>query len=384
MELNEKLKYTIQEKNSELHDMFCLVAEQDSRKTTTQLEESKQKRLLITDSNRKKLNLDKTYEWNVMTNIYTLDDLEEQLKSPHTREDLKKTDKTIIMLGTNNTRKGESASTAIEKMKRCLEKIRQLTDNNITLIQIPPMGRPIDIRRIAQTAIYNTKLKELQDDQVQIITTQEQYELEPKTSILQNDGYHLTQNGADYLSNIINQNLEKQKPNKRLPTHRSPESQRETRRKTDPPRHQQPEKEETQEMRIEDRMVKHIMGKEGKTHKSLQRRHNIKIIITDEKDTDRKQKIILQGESEAIRNTKKEIRQILDNPEHKVKNRDIPCRYFERDGNCFRGSACQFMHDPRNIRTSVRSRSSSRDNRNKSDKSDRDYRRYRNEDDRYE
>ncbi len=116
------------------------------------------------------------------------------------RKYLTTSEEILILQGTNNIRAGDQATEIITKIQETITQIQQTTKGQITILQIPPMAKPMNIERRIENNIYNTNLPTSLDRNVKIIKTQE---TKPKSSTIHTNGYHLIPEGAQMYSDII-------------------------------------------------------------------------------------------------------------------------------------------------------------------------------------
>ena len=96
---------------------------------------------------------------------------------------------------------------------------------------------------------------------------------------------------------------------------------------------------------INSNQIGHIMGRDGRTQRALERRNNVRINISSDINTDQTQTITIRGDNtnrtnteEDIRNKIKQIRQITE-----TKTNSTECHFYQR-GNCRKGEACSYKH----------------------------------------
>ena len=206
------------------------------------------------------------------------------------------------------------------------------------------MARPQEIGHRIQANIYNTNLPEINDN-ITTITTQTDFDSTPKSDTIAHDGYHITEKGADIITKIIQDTLQPENEN----TQQENEVTRpKTTTKTISRRSPKPDNINTKMINIETTKIGILMGKEGRTQRRIERRHDIGVHIDHKINTDNTQTITLRGEKNNTEAAMKDILNIIDTiteePQQKQRKYKTPCRYFER-GNCRKGDSCEFYHD---------------------------------------
>ena len=265
--------------------------------TTPPTPPKKEKNLLITDSNGKYLKLDNTTTtWTTPRNIYTTEHLQDYIVN--NTETIRQQDHIIIMLGTNDIRKHTTAKDTYNKLRHCTDTITQITNAPISITQIPPTRYPLD----TDIHIENTRLNlTLQTTPIPNTNTILTMDMLTTPDDIESDGFHLSQTGADKISNILNSTPtpKTQTPTKQTPTNprqnltepkQTPTNPRQNLtgqqtdyRKQNTNLHNHLETHHTSTTKIPSDTIRHIIGREGRNINRIQRQNNTTISIDTEK-----------------------------------------------------------------------------------------------------
>ena len=220
-------------------------------------------------------------------------------------------------------------------MKDTTTKIQNYSKAKIHIVQIPPLAKPHDIGHRIQANIYNTNLPETIDSRITTINTQTDFDSTPKSDTITTDGYHSTEKGAEIITEQIRKTLQQENENTQPKT-------------TTPPTRKTPKPDNinTKKIDIPTTKIGIVMGKEGRTQRKIERRHNVGLHINHERNPDNTQTITLRGEKQDTEAAMKDLLNIIDTTTDEPQQRkyNTPCRYYEQ-GNCKKGETCQYYHD---------------------------------------
>ena len=96
---------------------------------------------------------------------------------------------------------------------------------------------------------------------------------------------------------------------------------------------------------INQNKMKHIMGREGKTHKTLESKYDIKIHIASTINPDNTQTVTIRGKEEQIRAATKEIETILRGRSPQRDRYSTICRFYNTRDGCRKGDRCEYIHE---------------------------------------
>ena len=139
-------------------------------------------------------------------------------------------------------------------------------------------------------------------------------------------------------------------------------------------------------MKIKREAAKHIIGKQGKTHRQLETEFGVKIHVHDPKPQESEQEVTIRGKEDSIKRTKEQIKDLIGSIKPRSPSRDRQngarsrssenrqygkCWYYE-SGNCRNGSDCKFGHGESKSRSQSRANSRNRSRRGRYSDSDSD------------
>ena len=351
-EESRKEKESLEKENAEIREKleklerYCEEMEETNRELIDKVtrekgkshneKEKKKRNVMMMDSNRKDIFQEVVKksedEWIKENDTYKTEDLERvNLKGDE--------DNIVIMLGTNNIKKGEDGSEEAEKYINQLKKIQKRTTAEITIVEIPPIGiREAKVER----ETFNRKMEKDRPKGIGMIKTPSAIS-RTSTNDLLVDRLHLNRETAtQYAEDIVrymvkNVNKERVRKNEGISTE---------------------EHEMTIRMKIEEDKVGLIIGKKGKNIMEIERQQRVRIQI-ENRDT-----IIIKGRNakSAEKVIKEQIRESEQrrerNDERRVEHRGIVCSFY-KEGKCLKGRRCTYDHVGSQSRTE-RSRSRGR------------------------
>ena len=333
---NDDLGKKLTEAEAMNNELLKTILENEPPKAETK-QKQKQKVLLIGDSNVKRskhlLNKEEV-TWSATTTIYTVRDLTKWMKATDQRlTDLaKEQDQVIIHLGTNDLRDGTKEADVYEGLINAAETIQSATNKPVHIAEIPPMKIHNRIDLGAKSAILNTRIRTTTNTKISPVLLTDQYKQLTSDDLLDRDGFHLSNKGQK----VLKEELEKTA----LLTNKQGE----------------PQLDEIS-IDLKPEMVKHVVGKQGKTKDHLENQHRARITIINDAG---KSTIKLKGQTGDINQAKKAIDEILrtiqvnnkTKPDKKSEETNPPksgkpCPYFAK-GNCRFGSKCRNVHTSEN------------------------------------
>ena len=185
------------------------------------------------------------------------------------------------------------------------------------------------------TAILSSEITDIQANNVSVIDTMEgNLELYPKQRLLQEDGFHLSELGGQMIADQVNEHIT-QARGETIAT------KEETHRET----------EET--ITIHESMVGQVIGKGGRTIKTLTETYKVGISIKDKNNTDdNSQTAVVYGEPDNVYKAIKHIEKIVKQKEENDKERQkrhqarskLVCTHFKYGKGCRYGDLCEFRH----------------------------------------
>ena len=363
---NDKLTQKMNEMKKERDIMTQKIKETKHNQPKKEQEPNKENKedqtTLIADSNRKYiapyLSTQET-KWQIQDTIYTITQLEEEIGKQLPQISTAQSNRVMIMLGTNDVRnKQAEPDVAAARLLECAKWIAKNRNIAVTIITPPPTNITKDPETAVNIDIMNAELKEIKHDRIDVIDlTDSELDNTPKEQTLQKDGFHLSDIGAKIVAEKINKEINK-KTSK-------------TRTKTNNRNSPVWEKEEFVE--LEERNVKHIVGKGGQTIHSLMDTFNTIVTIKQKiKDNQIKSGAMIMGKEEDVKRTKKRIEEIVnridnterENEKRREERKEIICSYYRYGKGCKYGNRCQYSHripeERTNSPTPRRSRSASR------------------------
>jgi len=284
---------------------------------------------LIIDSNRRNINrkladLTKTLpktRLHEATNVYTTVDLARKVDMHENNQDAL----TIIFIGTNDIRTGHR-ETAMDNMVEIAGKL----DPDSTIACTIPVTRQNSINcKVLNTVIESSFKHVVPLDK--IITPE----------MLRSDGYHLNEEGGSMAAEAIFLKISEMTS---------------TLREKEPARDESPKnrtKTETRSILLDEHIVKHVVGKGGKTINNITAEHNVTITLSNEEKTGRT-RITIKGDKENIEGALTAINTKVENQTTtalaQTTHTNLPCRFY-REGNCKYGDKCWRRHEPTEVNT---------------------------------
>ena len=299
-----------------------------SQDNQPQRNQTRTKKMLIADSNRKYISphLDtENSDWAVMGGIYTVDELHDVLDSGEHDDMIREQEIVVVMLGTNDIRgsKGRREKSGSKVFTDLLEACDRITSHFNTptaIVQVPPQSSPAhDI----EVAVLNTRLETAQTETPLVIHTQD-IRRTPKDKTLQKDGFHLTDTAGQRIAEAINTATEDLVKPAELKVHKI-ETDRDN--------------------------AKFVIGRKGTRIEGLRMKHNVTITTENKKEGNNSYcTIAIKGYKENTDAAAEEIKKILDDAnrdlrlrlEEKNQEREI-CQFFIR-GKCMFGNRCRNAH----------------------------------------
>ena len=333
---NNNLEQIAKEQREELANMIkhhreAKVKPQETTPTTV---------TIIADSNRRFIaqHLDPQVKWIIPDNIYTIKDLTTQRKKGALNNIIRGSNRTLIMMGTNDIRTGgmdphNAAKTLIQNA----EELTRSTKIPTTIITPPPMKISTNPEAAIQIAIMNLIIKENPSKYYTIIDTEEILENIPKSTSLQKDGFHLSDLGARIVAKQIN---------KKITETLIPSNEDYEYTLTVDDHH------ETETFhQIPTDMIGHVVGKGGTMITRIADNHNVTISIKErEVNGTSTQGALITGPQENIKQAREFINDIIVKKEHEMEERStrkeerssIICTYHSYGKGCRYGDQCHY------------------------------------------
>ena len=313
-------------------DLLQAILDQETTKTETPKPKiDKPKIMIIGDSNIQRtkhhLNREKA-TWTISNQIFRVSELAQATQKEDLINAAREHDKIIIHLGTNDLRGHPKEAEVHESLMKSARTIQTKTQKPVIISEIPPMKIPHKPEYTVKTAIYNTRTNNTNEQNITPLQITQDYKMHPYDEILENDGFHLKEQGQM----ILKQKLEEAATTTTTtaPPQPSTSSTPETTTRKPP----NPDI-KTINIKTTPELVKHIVGKQGTTVKKLQETHNARISISNDGNSST---IQIKAPHEDAQKAQKAISDILSSKA----NRKV-CEYFPR-GPCRYGDKCKNEH----------------------------------------
>jgi hypothetical protein len=224
------------------------------QKPTTSQDGQKPKVTIIGDSNAHVIiealaNHDKQRTYQLIQEARTTDELIPTMQKTKNQETLKHSDQILILMGTNNLRKNETAEKIANELVQAAKYATTTTLTTTKIIQPPPINSTNE-NILKQAKKLNNLLNDQQRKPINIPRT---YQM-PIITALKEDGYHVTRQAAKTMAIEIAQQTLTAK---------------------------QAAGEQKAQYVPTPSAIPHIIGKEGKRIKAIQLQHNVKIKVID-------------------------------------------------------------------------------------------------------
>ncbi len=326
--------------------------------------------LIIADSNRNAIcdDLRSDWDWYLEDSVYTLGQLEYYLRNHLPDEGLQAFDTVITSLGTNDIRKGKTASECHTKIIETTNIIREKTSAPILVVQPPPLNIE-NVESISEMRILQKKLEK--DNNIPTSSTAILVTKQPLESLEEEytteDGYHLNEAGGRVVASVINAAMPDHEPlpapAQKVPNKKTPGKEPSKDPSKEPKPTNTPEpmntRIETERVEVSNDMLGHVIGKDGRGLNMYRNSYNVRAYVSewDDKGTKRKG-VIVSGEKSAVRKTINDIEKVVvdrmkniaDDKEAKERRAKIPCWFHTEFGDCRWGSECQYKHGERKSR----------------------------------
>ena len=366
--------------------------------------------LYIADSNRTLITpkLKSEYTWTITQDIYTSQQLIEFIEAKQYTNYFTSFDNIIIMIGTNDIRLNMDTRTTFNNIKQSINILMNKLQRNVTVLQIPPQK---DQTINAEVEMLN-RMIEKHMHATHIITTSTTLNTQPLTTLLTEDGYHISETAAKIIAKLINEltitktknrhqrdnspqpSTSQQQPPQHTPQHikHTPTTslplqthQRKEQNHTTPETHQHqyssthryhtpPEIQRLIDTyTIPSNMAGHIIRKNEQGIKDLQEKYKTKIT----KENNEKTKtctFTITGPPQNVKRTIDQMKSALEtalhmndnNERRKEERKRMICKFFQQ-GYCKFGERCDSIHpSPERRRPTQRSRSPQRRHTSKS------------------
>ena len=299
----------------------------------------------IADSNRSRItnHLREELKENPITetqNIYVTSDLVKLIKQAKT-PDQKKTDLTIIMMGTNDVREGLG-----HQAEANIKELAEIMDQDTTIAtEIPPIeigrkgGEVYEEAKTQRGNLNKTIRKYFKNVAKQTETNIQQY---AEGTMLDKGGFHLTPEGGRQVAEIIAQTVKATIEN----ITKKPQTETQTPNTHSHKRTETP----TETLTIPPGIGCHVIGKKGKTISDIKARNHVNI-QTGNTNKDDQTELTITGNKKDIQSAIREISEIIDKHLDRQKTNETRkqeegrkiCRFFQ-EGYCKFGGECWQTH----------------------------------------
>jgi len=304
-------------------------------------------------------------EWSQDTNVTTLDQLLDRVKSKQYAKKIAKYHCIVIAVGADDIMKGTyNGATVYEKTMEIANHVVKVSKTKVAICQPPPSRA-----KISEFVVLNSRVRIASDTaNIQFITFEEAFKDTLKANSVLKNSSTLTEEGAKIYAIALCELLDiPDSIRNQYSSSSENESSDETEESCDS------EIDETAPSMMievpEDRM-KHVIGKNGNTIHRIEAQTNTKIKnITWKTREGETSGVMVRGKLVDLPKARDLIQKIItdDDRDSYKNNTKTPCKFFIK-GECHRGGYCGYLHDIKKEKETRNNVSSSSSHKSKKQK----------------